>query len=152
MKALILDIDNTIIIHNGEMIDYYNKKNYSRLLNIITSINFDKVYIYTNGTYGHGIGVINNLGLNNIVDKVFGRDTIPYMKPFAQSFKYVNNEIDKNINEVFFADDMVENLESAKKIGWITIWISPDFLNKEKWIDYAFPNIYDAMTFFKLKK
>ena len=35
----------------------------------------------------------------------------------------------------------------AKKLNWITIWIHPLFntKNKYKFIDYSFPNIYDAL-------
>ena len=47
------------------------------LKDLINEINYDKIYIYTNGTYGHGEEVVNNLYLN--VDGIFARDNIPYM-------------------------------------------------------------------------
>ena len=48
-----------------------------------------------------------------------------------------------------FFDDLIENLISAKKMGWRTIWISPKFTEKPDYIDYAFPNIFQALLFFK---
>ena len=87
--------------------------------------------------------------------RVFGRDTIPYMKPSTRSFKFVNNEIIKDYNknnEIYFFDDMVENLITANRIGWKTVWISSNFINKQNFIDYAFPNIYEAILYFKLKE
>ena len=35
----------------------------------------------------------------------------------------------------------------AKKKGWTTIWIHPKFNTKDEYnfIDYSFPNIYDAL-------
>tara|TARA_Y100000996_G_C22430213_1_gene605341 strand:- start:458 stop:931 length:474 start_codon:yes stop_codon:yes gene_type:complete len=157
MKILVLDIDNTIIIHNNIENDFYNKKNHSKLNDLISSIGFNKVYIYTNGTYGHGEGIVNNLQLRPIVNKIYARDTLPSMKPSYQSFDFVDNEINKNnpqssTNEIIFFDDMIENLVTASRMGWKTVWISPNFLNKEKFIDYAFPNIYEGMIYFKLKK
>ena len=90
-----------------------------------------------------------------LTKKIFGRDTLPYMKPHIQSFHFVNGEIisenGKN-NDIYFFDDMVENLLAAERIGWKTVWISPDFMQKQRFIDYAFPNIYEALTFFKTNK
>ena len=48
---------------------------------------------------------------------------------------------------------MKENLQSAKNMGWTTILIHPDFVNqKESYIDYAFPNIYQALVYFQSKE
>jgi len=68
------------------------------------------------------------------------------------SFRYVNNEILRysfNLsNEIYFFDDMKENIVSAKKVGWKTVWISPESKKEDASIDYAFPNIYDALIHF----
>ena len=48
-----------------------------------------------------------------------------------------------------YSRDLIENLISAKKMGWRTIWISPKFIEKPDYIDYAFPNIFQALLFFK---
>ena len=79
------------------------------------------------------------------------------MKPSLQSFNYVHQKIIENNksenNHYYFFDDMKENLQSAKNMGWITILIHPDFVNqKESYIDYSFPNIYQALIYFQLKE
>ena len=83
-----------------------------------------------------------NLLLDSIIPRsnIFGRDILPYMKPDIRSFNYVNHSI-KNINDdtIYFFDDLIENLIVAKEVGWITIWISPNFINKPEYIDYSFP-------------
>ena len=40
----------------------------------------------------------------------------------------------------------------AKKLGWTTIWIHPNFIDKYHYdfVDYSFPNIYDAL--YKINK
>ena len=152
MKIFVFDIDNTIIIHTNQNNNFYNKKTESRLPSILSHINKDLIYIYTNGTFGHGKGVIENLKLSNQVKRIFARDNIPWMKPYINSFRYVNNIINKESNssqnEIIFFDDLEENLMTAKQIGWNTVWISPDFLKKKKYIDYTFPNIYEALIYF----
>ena len=39
----------------------------------------------------------------------------------------------------------------AKNLGWITIWIHPQFIRGSMYsfVDYSFPNIYDAL--YKIK-
>ena len=43
---------------------------------------------------------------------------------------------------------LLDNLNTAKKKGWITIWIHPRFNTKKlyNFIDYSYPNIYDALN------
>ena len=73
MKIFVFDIDNTIIIHTNQNNNFYNKKTESRLPSILSHINKDLIYIYTNGTFGHGKGVIENLKLSNQVKRIFAR-------------------------------------------------------------------------------
>ena len=94
--------------------------------------------------------VIDNL--NIIVDGIFGRDTIPFMKPHPKSFNFVNNIVNKN-DECIFFDDLLDNLDTAKSIGWKTVWITPNFnVSKPQNVDYIFPNIYQALLLLGLKK
>ncbi len=50
---------------------------------------------------------------------------------------------------MFFFDDLLVNLKSAKQRKWTTVWISP--LHKRKnnypFIDYAFSDIKSALSF-----
>ena len=156
-KIFIFDIDDTIILHTKERNDYYKMDSGDTLKKMFQKLDYSKIYIYTNGTYGHGYNVINNLDIEDI-SIIFARDNIPIqppfqMKPHINSFKYVHetiqNENQIGTNEYYFFDDMKENLRTAKNIGWITILIHPDFVNqKEEYIDYVFPNIYHALLHF----
>ena len=122
---------------------------------LINDLNHVGLYLYTNGTYGHGYKVAENLQLNDIIDGIFARDNIPSMKPLNSSFNYVNNMITdyrRNSYEIIFFDDLLDNLETARSFGWKTVWISNDFLRKPLSIDYSFPNIYDALMYFSLKE
>lgn len=150
-KILIFDIDDTLIMHTRQKNDYYNLNNNDIINNLLNNINYDKIYIYTNGTYGHGKKVIDNLNIK--VEGVFGRDTIPYMKPHPGSFNFVNNIVNNNRDECIFFDDLLENLDTAKSIGWKTVWITPNFnVSKPENVDYIFPNIYQALLYFCLKE
>ena len=79
----------------------------------------------------------------------------PIYEPSAESFNYVNNVIKRDLNGsasvIMFFDDLIENLISAKKMGWRTTWISPKFIEKPDYIDYAFPNIFQALLFLKIQ-
>ena len=153
-RIFIFDIDDTLILHTKERNDYYNINTEQSFKKLLESVEHNGVFIYTNGTYGHGEGVVNNLQIN--VDGMFGRDTMPNMKPHINSFNYVKNIIDKKINqndECIFFDDLLDNLNTAKRIGWSTVWITPNFNNgSPDFVDYVFPNIYQAMIYFGLKK
>ena len=160
-KILIFDIDDTLIMHTKDRHDYYTMNSGETFKKLLNEIKYDKLYIYTNGTYSHGYNVTKNLKLYN-VSLVFARDNIPIphprqMKPSPQSFNYVHKKIIENSksenNQCYFFDDMKENLQSAKNIGWTTILIHPEFVNqKESFIDYAFPNIYQALVYFQSKE
>jgi len=159
-KIFVFDIDDTLIIHSPGATDYYkqDKKN-TILRDLIRGTGANRNYIYTNGTYSHGENVVRALNLTKDMKKIYARDTIPFMKPLIGSFTFVNNEILQHnyqlMNVTYFFDDMIENLKTAKNVGWRTIWISPSYSLHTDYpdiIDYAFPNIYQALLHFNQKK
>tara|TARA_B100000902_G_C27300691_1_gene912611 strand:- start:2211 stop:2681 length:471 start_codon:yes stop_codon:yes gene_type:complete len=153
-RVFIFDVDDTLIIHTKDRNDYYNLNTQNDLKNVIEKMNYKGIYIYTNGTYSHGKNVIDNLNLD--VNGIFGRDTIPYMKPHYNSFSFVKNIIDMNTDvqndEYIFFDDLLDNLKTAKSVGWKTIWITPEFSNYPDFVDYSFPNVYQALIHFSLEE
>lgn len=155
MKLFIFDIDDTLIIHTNEMNDYYLNRGHTELKSLIDNSISDLNYIYTNGTYGHALGVTNALNIRNSMRLMFARDTVPEMKPYIESFHYVQKMITRNLqrvsNEYYFFDDLPDNLFTAKHLGWITIWIHPNVSEQKKYkfIDYAFPNIFQALLHFQ---
>ena len=65
-KVFIFDIDDTLIIHTKEDNDYYNIDPGEEIKQLIESLGTRHLYIYTNGTYGHGHQVIKNLNNDDI--------------------------------------------------------------------------------------
>ena len=154
MIVLIFDLDDTILMSNTYS-KYSDIKPDEYMKYILDGINCKK-FIYTNGTYGHGVNSLNALQLNKSFEEIYARDTLPYMKPYFQSFNEVQNILyykhntSKNDKYIFF-DDMPQNLETAKRIGWITIWIHPEGHSHYNFVDYAFKDIYNALIFIKSK-
>tara|TARA_Y100000389_G_C17300572_1_gene432744 strand:- start:110 stop:577 length:468 start_codon:yes stop_codon:yes gene_type:complete len=155
MKIYVFDIDDTLVTHKNGNVDY------NRMVPDVILIEFIKkldsmIYIYTNATESHAIEVINRIGIKKYVRKIFARDTIPFMKPDIFSLKHVEYEIMKDTNSVkneyIFFDDTKENLKTAYNYNWKTVWIHPDFLNKESYMNYSYPNINQALLVMDLEK
>lgn len=154
MKIFIFDLDDTIIYYPFGIVDYKNIRIDENLSRILNNLNSPK-YIYSNGTYGHVKEILYKMNLTGMFDKIYARDTIPFMKPYMESFKFVEQDIRKyynNRNKYYFFDDRLENLKTAKSRGWYTIWVSIDFLDKPYYVDYAFPNIHTAAMYFLLNE
>ena len=157
MIYYLFDLDDTIVIHPpSRNDDMYNIKPDPCLQKLFNTLKY-KSYIYTNGTYGHAEIVLDKMKLNNF-KKNYARDTMPYMKPHIKSFEFVQKNIlhsdynTTNNNTFIFFEDTLDNLKMAKNLGWKTIWIHPHY-NKGvqyNFVDYSFPNIYDAL--YKINK
>jgi len=170
MKIAVFDVDDTLIIHGKGSQDYYKTKTNDAFKKLLESKNFDKIYLYTNGTHGHGESIAKHLNIYGMISFTYGRDNLQprvnprmqidpdtgmplHMKPSKDSFQFVNDSIFShnsinndiyNTHEIYFFDDLVDNLKSAKKVGWKTILIKPDDVTEND-IDYVFPNIYSAL-------
>jgi len=159
MKIAVFDVDDTIIIHGHGSNNYYTKTTNTFFRDLLESKNFDHIYLYTNGTYGHGYNIADHLNISDKVSFIYGRDNLKpilypkHMKPYKESFDFVNSSIlfhsgiyheNSNNHQIYFFDDLKDNLETAKNIGWKTILIKPNG-TKESYIDYVFPNIFAAL-------
>lgn len=152
MLYYLFDLDDTIVIHPPNINDdMYDLKPDPCLQNLLNNLKY-KSFIYTNGTYGHAELVLNKMKLDNF-KKIYARDTMPFMKPHIKSYNFVQKNIlfqdyNTDLNNTFiFFEDTLENLRMAKNLGWFTIWIHPHY-NRGKlydFVDYSFPNIYDAL-------
>ena len=150
MKIFIFDLDDTIIYYPNNIVNYDNIKSDLNLYYLLDNLNSTKI-IYTNGTYGHAEEVLKKIKLNNLFNKIYARDTIPLMKPHINSFKYVEKDIKNHINknnEYYFFDDRLDNLMTAKSLGWVTIFINLNFIDKPLYVDHSFSNIHSAVMYF----
>tara|TARA_B100000575_G_scaffold290535_1_gene294408 strand:+ start:956 stop:1444 length:489 start_codon:yes stop_codon:yes gene_type:complete len=152
MKIAVFDVDDTLILHGRGSETYYQGQVNTNIVELLYYANYDRIYLYTNGTHGHGVAVAEHLGITDYVSKVFGRDSefMPSMKPHETSFLYVNSEIERDTqsynNEIHFYDDLKENLKTAYTIGWETNLIQQNgSVATENYIDHVYPNIYAAL-------
>jgi len=158
MIILVFDLDDTLLMSN-EYTNYETIKYNSQLVNKLNSLRYNKI-IYSNGTYGHVTNSVPKLLGNNFkFNEIYARDTIPYMKPLNKSFNHVKNDIFYNLNlykysdiSFIFFDDNLDNMKTAKEIGWITVWIPHRNYNanirnnKYLFVDYKYNNIIDALN------
>ena len=154
-QILIFDLDDTIIMHNNKRIKYNTIKENPFLTYHLNQCEGEK-YIYTNATYGHANIILNNMNILKQFKKIYSRDTINTMKPDIKSAIDIQRDIvnieKTNENEYIFFDDQLVNLESAKNLGWKTIWINKDhYLSyKYPYVDKSYSNVINAlMNYFK---
>ena len=149
-KILLVDIDDTLYKHKTLPIymDYNDVFEDVTLTNALNNINYPK-YIYTNSMFKHANTILNNMNLNDRFLKVYSRDTMPSMKPLLNSALAVQRDIFKNSGkgQIIFFDDMLPNLLTAKKIGWVTVWIHPNYKGKNNYnyVDFAYPDFKHAL-------
>tara|TARA_B100001248_G_C27391384_1_gene462542 strand:- start:2118 stop:2585 length:468 start_codon:yes stop_codon:yes gene_type:complete len=154
MIYYLFDLDDTLIMHKKGIPLNYNMISPDNKLNHLLGKCKGECYIYTNGTGGHALECIERMNIKNNFTKVYSRDTIPFMKPDFRSFKSVHNDIYRGANDIFFFfDDQLENLKIASSLGWVTFWISPDYIKaiNYSFVTMAFQNIYDCLTYLENK-
>ena len=152
----VFDLDDTLIIHNKNMNINYNLISEDNLLTQLLNKCRGPRYIYTNGTGGHALAVLDKMNIKNNFDKIYSRDTIPYMKPDNRSFNDVQNDISYRYpvsKTIFFFDDRLENLKTAFQMGWFTFWIHPNYLlgNQYDFVTMSFSTIKDCLTYLETK-
>ena len=151
MVHYVFDLDDTLIIHRKDRrIIYGEMKPDLELKDYLYNCN-GPCYIYTNGTSGHALEVIKRLDIKDQFEKIYSRDTIPYMKPYYKSFQAVHDDLSVRSGRqepVIFFDDMLENLEAASELGWITFWIHPSAI-KEEYYHYVTKSFTDIKSCFR---
>jgi FMN phosphatase YigB (HAD superfamily) len=148
--CLVFDIDDTIYLHKGDL-DYTAIRPDYQLKTQLKQITHPK-YILTNATYAHANLIVNRLDIDDEFEKIYSRDNIPEMKPSGFCYRSVTRDIAMGLfgqtnNYIIFFDDLLINLEGAKKQGWNTVWISPNYIEAYKYpfVDKAFSSIKDAL-------
>jgi len=153
--CVVIDIDDTLFVHKhlGSTIvtDYDNIRPDYQLKSQLQRITCPK-YILTNATFDHANLILNKLGVVDEFEKVYSRDNIPEMKPSPYCYHSVSRDIGitslgSSDNKYIFFDDLLDNLEGAYRLGWITIWISPDYIESSGYpfINKAYPTLKEAL-------
>ena len=161
MKIVVYDLDDTLydtsLIKNRELIRYDPK------LNELLTLNHPS-YIYSNATQAHVLDIMERKSFFGLIKKIYARrkDDI-FMKPNITGFRSVEEDIlySENISlfdpyEIYFFDDLIENLKTAKSLGWKTIHINKnttktDYRGKG-WIDYKYSDIKESLKDLREKK
>ena len=154
MKSVtfIFDLDNTLLATDSlverKSSDIYSIIEPDRDLQTLLAKLPNEKWIFTNGSKGHAETSLHKLGIapyfSGIVDR---NNPYNYMKPDPRFYKLME-DICNNDNIIFF-DDLVENLEEAKRHGWVTVLILPTSKpTKNKKVDLHFTDIYSALYFF----
>jgi len=156
MIHYVFDLDDTLIIHKkGVRINYDMIQPDIELKKLLNKCKGPR-YIYTNGTGGHALNIIEKMNIKGDFEKIYSRDTIPYMKPLYESFSRVHQDLserDPLPKVVFFFDDLLENLETAFQLGWITFWIHPNYQTGKNYpfVKMSFSNIKSCLRYLGTK-
>ena len=146
MNYWIFDLDDTIYMTRNVMYENIKQDIYLRCL--ISSLN-GKKYVFTNALLIHAEAVLRKLGIIDLFEDVIDRSRLNGIKPHMETFRkflYLTN-INKNDKCVFFEDN-INNLVTAKRLGWTTVLISPTDRRFYNHIDYNFRDIQSAVESF----
>lgn len=151
MLHWIFDLDYTLYDIPIEVnFNYSLLKQDTQLSYLLEKLPFNK-FIFTNGTFQHGMSCLQIMNILNNFDKIVARDTINDLKPNITSFKqFINLTNIKNKDKCIFFEDNIDNLMQAKNLGWITVLITKKHIINEN-IDFQFPNIHVALNYFLSK-
>lgn len=139
-------LSNIIVIYKK----YFHRD--KKLISLLQKIKGDK-HVITNSRPCHCFTALSLLGISKFFKFVMNTDTQKYIKPHPQIYQ---NLIDHNKNkktQYIFFDDLIENLITAKKMGWKTVLINSHHIPKDheivkKYAEHIFPNIYQALNYF----
>lgn len=91
-----------------------------------------KRYVFTNGAHEHAARVLEQIGLDKVIDGIFAIDEAGYVpKPAPQTYEKMLAafEIDRAKSMMF--DDNQANVLAAKKEGMFATWISSNVANNK---------------------
>ena len=155
MNKYIFDLDWTLYSDKDisfiNTVDFYNSFKEKPFLNKLLKKLQGQKYIFSNGNREHVKHVMNKMDLKSI----FKKKNIAYselydekLKPNISSYKYVINKFKIQENDsVYFFEDSIENLETAKNLGWTTILIGSNDIIRPSYVDYHFSNVENAILF-----
>ena len=78
--CLVFDIDDTIYENKTTQIIYDTIQQDYELYQLMKRIHLPK-FVLTNAVYEHANIIINKLGIENLMRKIYARDNMNYMKP-----------------------------------------------------------------------
>lgn len=117
-----------------------------RMADALLQINAKK-YVFTNGSFGHGLRVSKRLGIEKQIDGFFGTQSANFIpKPDPRAFEEFFTRYNINPEEAIFFDDSKKNHETISKMGTKTVWVTEDELLSEDRPDYVDYQTSDITT------
>lgn len=130
--AFVHNIDYDILVHKDEY-----------LLEIFKEIS-GKKYIFTNGSKNHAVNTLKRLGILDLFEQIFSiEDTAFTPKPSLDSFFIFTDNVGIDPEKSVFFDDTIENLVTAKKLGFTTVLVGN--LQNHPSIDFSINSIYEIV-------
>ena len=149
---LIFDLDWTLYSEN-DVIDitnttFYNSFKKKHLLNLLLKkLNYNK-YIFSNGNESHVMDVLRRMQIKSFFKNIATSDDYNNkLKPNIAPYQFVIEKfnIKKNDN-IYFFEDTLENLVTAKQLGWKTVLISKNkSLKRSIFVDLVYNTIEEAL-------
>jgi putative hydrolase of the HAD superfamily len=157
MKSYIFDLDYTLyseydVNDKGSNNQFYKSFKKKPLLSKLIKNLPGKKFIFTNGNKVHLDDVLKKMKLKSAFHNTANSDEFNlHIKPDMYSYLYVDSKFKLDrFNEVFFFEDSIENLKTAKKIGWKTVLIDlkGNYTRRYSFVDFKFSTIEQALLFF----
>lgn len=108
--------------------------------------------LFTNATMKHAHAVLGGLGLElSDFDHAFDVEMADWTpKPAPLPYERLMKQFDIDPRRAVFFEDTAKNLETARDLGWGTVWIKADQDSRQNGIDFAadltVPKIETALT------
>lgn len=158
MPNYIFDLDFTLYskhdVDQTTNTKYYKSIEPNTFLNkLLTKLNGTK-YIFSNGNKSHVDFILDKMKLKTFFEKIATLDDYSgSVKPDITAYNYVLQNFNLKKQPTYFFEDTLENLETAKKLGWKTVFINNDGLSAKQiqsynFIDYKFSCVEQALLFF----
>lgn len=153
MVYWIFDLDYTLYSLSKNIPFEYKYLKSNPELKMLLNMLPGKKGIFTNGTRQHAYNSVVKMELQQVFDFIDGRDSLNGLKPDPNVFVEFmrKNKISLN-DKVLFFEDTLSNLQFAKRLGWVTIFIQGDtntaVFPRPKGVDFIFTDIEQALHFF----
>lgn len=103
--------------------------------------------VFTNNPSMYARKVLKYLGLLEYFVDIIGTEETEFIgKPNPAAFKTIEQRYPQ-FNRFIFCDDLVENLDAAKSLGWTTIWFKPQNVDKENQTKHIVVSSFEDLKF-----
>jgi putative hydrolase of the HAD superfamily len=109
------------------------------LINFIDEYISGSLYIFTNAPSFYAQRVIEILNIDQKIKKIYDIHFVSYEgKPHASAFQKVLADADLHASKTYFIDDMLENVTTAKQLGFHAIHIDTSIPYKNNYYNELF--------------